>query len=94
MQNSLANSVTKKKGIEFKLFAGVTPETAETAETAELFGEMMGLDATGDKAADDAFQEYLRRTKNSRSTMKRLMHRIMSFKCAYVFKATFVSYFS
>lgn len=54
---------------EFKLFAGVTPETAE------LFGEMMGLDATGDKAADDAFQEYLRRTKNNRSTMKRLMHR-------------------
>ncbi len=54
---------------EFKLFAGVTPETAE------LFGEMMGLDATGDKAADDAFQEYLRRTKNNRSAMKRLMHR-------------------
>lgn len=54
---------------EFKLFAGVTPETAE------LFGEMMGLDATGDKAADEAFQEYLRRTKNNRSTMKRLMHR-------------------
>lgn len=54
---------------EFKLFAGVTPETAE------LFGEMLGLDATGDKAADDAFQEYLRRTKNNRSTMKRLMHR-------------------
>ena len=54
---------------EFKLFAGVTPETAE------LFGEMMGLDATGDKAADEAFQEYLRRTKNNRSAMKRLMHR-------------------
>lgn len=54
---------------EFKLFAGVTPETAE------LFGEMMGLDATGDKAADDAFQEYLRRTKNNRSAMKRLIHR-------------------
>lgn len=54
---------------EFKLFAGVTPETAE------LFGEMLGLDATGDKAADDAFQEYLRRTKNNRSAMKRLMHR-------------------
>ena len=54
---------------EFKLFAGVTPETAE------LFGEMLGLDATGDKAADEAFQEYLRRTKNNRSTMKRLMHR-------------------
>jgi len=54
---------------EFKLFAGVTPETAE------LFGEMLGLDATGDKAADDAFQEYLRRTKNNRSAMKRMMHR-------------------
>lgn len=54
---------------EFKLFAGVTPETAE------LFGEMLGLDATGDKDSDDAFQEYLRRTKNNRSTMKRLMHR-------------------
>ncbi|MGP9490817.1 PLxRFG domain-containing protein [Psychrobacter sp. AOP7-B1-24] len=54
---------------EFKLFAGVTPETAE------LFGEMLGLDATGDKEADAAFQEYLRRTKNNRSAMKRLMHR-------------------
>lgn len=54
---------------EFKLFAGVTPETAE------LFGEMLGLDATGDKAADEAFQEYLKRTKNNRSAMKRLMHR-------------------
>lgn len=54
---------------EFKLFAGVTPETAE------LFGEMLGLDATGDKDSDDAFQEYLRRTKNNRSTMKRLIHR-------------------
>lgn len=54
---------------EFKLFAGVTPETAE------LFGEMLGLDATGDKAADEAFQEYIKRTKNNRSAMKRLMHR-------------------
>ena len=54
---------------EFKMFSGVTPETAE------LFGEMLGLDATGDKAADDAFQEFLRRTKNNRSAMKRLMHR-------------------
>lgn len=54
---------------EFKMFAGVTPETAE------LFGEMLGLDATGDKAADEAFQEFLRRTKNNRSAMKRLIHR-------------------
>ena len=54
---------------EFKLFAGVTPETAE------LFGEMLGLEATGDNAADQAFQEFLRRTKNNRSAMKRLMHR-------------------
>ena len=54
---------------EFKMFAGVTPETAE------LFGEMLGLDATGDKAADAAFQEFLKRTKNNRSAMKRLMHR-------------------
>lgn len=54
---------------EFKMFAGVTPETAE------LFGEMLGLDATGDKAADQAFQEFLKRTKNNRSAMKRLMHR-------------------
>lgn len=54
---------------EFKMFAGVTPETAE------LFGEMLGLEATGDNAADQAFQEFLRRTKNNRSAMKRLMHR-------------------
>ena len=54
---------------EFKMFAGVTPETAE------LFGEMLGLDATGDRAADQAFQEFLKRTKNNRSAMKRLMHR-------------------
>lgn len=54
---------------EFKLFAGVTPETAE------LFGEMLGLDATGDTAGDVAFQEYLRHTKNNRSAMKRLIHR-------------------
>lgn len=54
---------------EFKMFAGVTPETAE------LFGEMLGLNATGDNAADQAFQEFLKRTKNNRSAMKRLMHR-------------------
>ena len=36
---------------------------------------MLGFDVTGDKAADEAFQEYLKRTKNNRSAMKRLMHR-------------------
>ncbi|MEQ6437219.1 PLxRFG domain-containing protein [Comamonas sp. w2-DMI] len=53
----------------YKLFAGVTPETLEQ------FGEMLGLNATGDEAQDKAFQEYLRLTKNNHSALKRLIHR-------------------
>lgn len=47
----------------YKLFAGVTPETAE------LFGEMMGVD---DK---EAFQEYIKLAKSTRSAMKRMIQR-------------------
>ena len=54
---------------EYKLFAGVSPETVE------LFGEMLGLDATGDAAKDAAFQAYLKLAKANRSSMKRLIHR-------------------
>lgn len=54
---------------EFKLFAGITPESLE------IFGNMLGLDSTGDEARDKAFQEYLQRTKSNRSAMKRLIHR-------------------
>ncbi|MDR6887897.1 MULTISPECIES: PLxRFG domain-containing protein [Variovorax] len=53
----------------FKMFAGVTPETLE------LFGSALGLDATGDRAQDQAFQEYLKLTKTNRSAMRRLIHR-------------------
>lgn len=53
----------------YKLFAGVTPESLE------LFGNMLGLDATGDEAKDQAFQDYLRLTKTNRSAMRRLIHR-------------------
>lgn len=53
----------------YKLFAGITPESLE------LFGNMLGLDATGDNAQDQAFQEYLRLTKTNRSAMRRLIHR-------------------
>lgn len=53
----------------FKLFAGITPESLE------LFGNMLGLESDGDKARDQAFQEYIRLTKNNRSAMKRLIHR-------------------
>lgn len=53
----------------FKLFAGVTPESLE------VFGNMLGLDSTGDSAQDHAFQEYLRLTKTNRSAMRRLIHR-------------------
>lgn len=52
-----------------KLFAGVSPETLE------LFGEMLGLESTGDAAKDQAFQEYLRLAASTRSAMKRLIHR-------------------
>jgi ADP-Ribosyltransferase in polyvalent proteins/Phage MuF-C-terminal domain len=54
---------------EFELFQGITPESLE------LFGNMMGLDSTGDEAQDKAFQTYLKLTKNNRSAMKRLIHR-------------------
>jgi hypothetical protein len=54
---------------EFKLFAGITPESLE------IFGNMLGLDSSGDEARDKAFQEYLQRTKSNRSAMKRLIHR-------------------
>ena len=53
----------------YKLFAGITPESLE------LFGNMLGLDSDGDKAQDQAFQEYLRLTKTNRSAMRRLIHR-------------------
>ena len=54
---------------QHELYAGVSPETLE------LFGEILGLDAQGDKASDIAFQEYLKKVKNQRSAMKRLIHR-------------------
>lgn len=52
-----------------KLFAGVSPETLE------LFGELLGLDATGDDAKDQAFQQYIKLTTSTRSTLRRLIHR-------------------
>jgi hypothetical protein len=54
---------------QFKMFAGITPETAE------LFGNMLGLESTGDAAADRAFQEWLKLAKANRSAMKRLIQR-------------------
>lgn len=54
---------------EYKLFAGVSPETVE------LFGEMLGLEAGGDDAAHQAFQQYLKLAKANRSAMKRLIQR-------------------
>ena len=54
---------------EFELFQGITPESLE------LFGNMMGLNSTGNEAQDKAFQTYLKLTKNNRSAMKRLIHR-------------------
>lgn len=53
----------------YKLFQGVSPETLS------LFGELLGLDSTGDKQADKAFQLYLQAAKSQRSAMKRLIHR-------------------
>ena len=47
----------------YKQFSGMTPETIE------LFAEVAGVEKT------DLFQEYLRRAKNNRSAMKRLIHR-------------------
>jgi N12 class adenine-specific DNA methylase len=54
---------------EYKLFAGVSPETVE------LFGEMLGLESTGDSAADKAFQAFIKLSKSNRSAMKRMLHR-------------------
>ncbi len=54
---------------KYKLFAGITPETAE------LFGSMLGLDAAGNDAKDQAFQEFLKLSKNNHSALKRLIHR-------------------
>ena len=54
---------------EYKLFAGVSPETLE------LFGDMLGLEAQGDSASAQAFQTYLKLAKSNRSSMKRLIHR-------------------
>ena len=52
---------------EYKLFAGVTPETLE------LFGDLLGLDSQGSDAKNVAFQEYLKAAKSNRSAMKRLI---------------------
>jgi hypothetical protein len=54
---------------EYKLFAGVSPETVE------LFGELLGLEAQGDDAASKAFQTYIKVAKANRSAMKRLIER-------------------
>ena len=53
----------------YKMFAGVSPETLE------LFGDMLGLETQGDDTASQAFQEYLKLAKSSRSAMKRLIQR-------------------
>lgn len=53
----------------YKLFSGINPETVE------LFGEMLGMSATGDSATDQAFQAYLKLARNNRSAMKRMIHR-------------------
>lgn len=54
---------------EYKLFAGVSPETVE------LFGELLGLEAQGDDAASKAFQTYVKVARSNRSAMKRLIER-------------------
>jgi hypothetical protein len=53
----------------YKLFSGITPETLE------LFGEMVGLEAQGDEAQHQLFQQYLKLAKANRSAMKRLIER-------------------
>jgi hypothetical protein len=47
----------------YKQFQGMTPETLE------LFAEVAGVEK------NDVFQEYLKRAKNNRSALKRLIHR-------------------
>lgn len=54
---------------DYKLFAGISPETME------LFGEMLGMESTGDSEVDRAFQAYIQLAKSNRSAMKRLIHR-------------------
>lgn len=54
---------------QHKSFQGLSPDTAE------LFGEMLGLDAQGSAASSEAFQEYIKKTRNNRSAMKRLIER-------------------
>lgn len=66
-KESVAQGTMSQK--EFELFQGITPESLE------LFGNMMGLNSTGDEAQDKAFQTYLKLTKNNRSAMKRMIHR-------------------
>ena len=53
----------------YRLFAGITPETAE------LFGDMLGLDADGNSLGDQAFQEYIKLAKSNRDATKRLLKR-------------------
>ncbi|VTU38223.1 DNA repair protein RadC [Variovorax sp. PBS-H4] len=53
----------------YKLFNGITPETLE------MFGEMVGLEADGDEAKHQMFQQYLKLAKSNRSAMKRLIER-------------------
>ena len=59
----------KLSKLEHKLFAGVNPESLE------LFGDMLGLGMDGNEAKDLAFQEFIRKTKNNHSALKRLIHR-------------------
>lgn len=54
---------------EYRMFAGVSPETVE------LFGELLGLEAQGTGAANEAFQTYLKKAKATRSALKRLIQR-------------------
>ncbi len=54
---------------QYKLFAGVNPDTIE------LFGEMLGLEGTGNAASDKAYQTFLKAARSTRSTMKRMIHR-------------------
>lgn len=53
----------------YKLFNGISPETAA------LFGEILGLNQTGNEEQDVAFQEYIKRATSNRSAMKRLLKR-------------------
>nr|WP_315245979.1 PLxRFG domain-containing protein [uncultured Albidiferax sp.] len=67
LQGTIAQGTVSEQA--YKMFSGITPETLE------LFGEMVGLESTGDTAQDQMFQEYLKLAKANRSAMKRLIHR-------------------